>query len=193
MTAAGLFAGTNVDDVIVLAVLFLAGRATGRPSARQVWAGQASGFAVLVLISVVAALGLAIVPEAWVGLLGFIPLTLGVRGLARAARAHRAGGEVPAAPASGLVSVMMLTIANGSDNLAVYPPVFRTIGAGPALVTVAVFAAGVVLWCLLGSWLGSHEQVVAVIERWGCWIVPSVFIAVGAIILVGSGVLSRLL
>jgi cadmium resistance protein CadD (predicted permease) len=38
-----LFAGTNVDDLVVLTVLFLAGRATGRPRPWQIWAGQYAG------------------------------------------------------------------------------------------------------------------------------------------------------
>lgn len=193
VTAAGLFAGTNIDDVIVLAVLFLSGRARGAPKPWQVWAGQASGFTVLVVISLAAALGLTIIPDAWVGLLGFIPLALGLWGLAKAVRAHRTDGQGTASPASGLLSVVTLTIVNGSDNLAVYPAVFRTAGAGSVTVTLVVFAVGVVAWCLLGSWLGSHKKVISVVERWGHWIVPAVFIAIGAIILASSGVVTRVL
>src|SRR3569623_651665 len=45
-----------------------------------------------------------------------------------------------------------VTVANGADNIAVYTPLFRTIGAGPAAVTIAVFAAGTAVLCLAGSW-----------------------------------------
>lgn len=191
-TAAGLFAGTNIDDIIVLAVLFLSGRATGTPKPWQVWAGQAAGFTVLVAVSVLAALGLTIIPGMWVGLLGLIPLALGVRGLITAARAHHYGEQVSAAAVTGLVPVMTLTIINGADNLAVYPAVFRTIGTGASLATIVVFAAGVALWCLIGSWLASHKKVIEIIERWGHWIVPTAFVAIGVIILLGSGVLTKI-
>lgn len=60
--AVGLFAGTNVDDIIVLTVLFLTWRASGRPRPWQIVTGQYLGVGVLVAVSAVAALGLAVVP-----------------------------------------------------------------------------------------------------------------------------------
>jgi len=85
LTAAGVFAGTNVDDLIVLTVLFLAARAANRP-AWPIWAGQYLGIAALVTVSLLAALGLTLIPDRWVPLLGLVPLALGVRGLITAAR-----------------------------------------------------------------------------------------------------------
>ncbi|OIJ95007.1 cadmium transporter [Streptomyces monashensis] len=193
LTAAGLFAGTNIDDLVVLAVLFSSGRATGALKAWQVWAGQATGFAVLVGASAIAALALDVVPGMWVGLLGLFPLGMGALGLVKAGRARQSGEQVSAAPATGLVSVSALTLINGADNLTVYPPVFRTVGTDPALITITVFAAGVVVWCLVGSWLGGHENVIEIIRRWGHWIVPAVFVAIGVTILLGSGALTHVL
>jgi cadmium resistance protein CadD (predicted permease) len=193
LAAAGLFAGTNIDDLVVLAVLFSSGRATGALKPWQVWTGQATGFAILVGASVTIASALAVVPGMWIGLLGLIPLGMGALGLAKAMRAHRFGEKVPEAAATGLVSVSALTLVNGADNLTVYPPVFRTIGTSPALITIAVFAAGVVVWCMVGSWLGGHHKVVEIIRRWGHWIVPAVFVAIGVTILLGSGTLTKIL
>jgi cadmium resistance protein CadD (predicted permease) len=45
----------------------------------------------------------------------------------------------------------------------------------------------------VASWLGSHRAVIAVIERWGHWIVPMVFIVIGALIVAESGVVGHLL
>lgn len=191
-TAAGLFAGTNVDDIIVLTVLFLSARASGRPRPWHIWAGQYAGIGVLVAVSAAAALGLAVVPDPWVGLLGLVPFGLGVRGLVRASRARGADEPPDPAVATGLASVAGVTIANGADNVSVYTPVFRTIGLAGSLVTVVVFAAGVALWCLAASWLGSHERVIAVVRRSGHWIVPVVFMVIGAVILIGSGALTRM-
>jgi cadmium resistance protein CadD (predicted permease) len=191
--AAGVFAGTDIDDLIVLTVLFLSARASGRPRAWAIWAGQYAGIAVLVAVSVVAALGLTIVPDRWVGLLGLVPLVLGVRGLLSAVRSRRADGVPPAVMATGFLSVMGVTIANGGDNVTVYTPLFRSTGLGGALITVAVFAAGVALWCVSASWLGTHPLVLRAMERFGHWIVPGVFTVIGGFILIGSGVLPRLL
>ncbi|GAA4378186.1 CadD family cadmium resistance transporter [Actinomadura verrucosospora] len=183
-TACGMFAATNVDDLIVLTVLFLSGRATGSPRPWQIWAGQYAGIAALVLVSVVAALGLTIVPDEWIGLLGLVPLALGVRGLVAAVRAGDHDG--PPAVASGLLPIAGVTIANGADNISAYTPVFRTIGPESTLVTVAVFAAGVALWCLTASWLGSHKKVIDLLDQHDRWLVPIAFITIGALIVLQS-------
>ena len=193
-TAIGMFAGTNIDDILVLTVLCLARKANGRPKSWQIWAGQYLGFAVLVAVSMIAALGLAIVPDEWMGLLGLVPFALGVRGLIGALRSNRrSGGENSAAAAGGVLPVAGVTIAVGADNVSVYTPVFRTIGAGSIAVTIAVFAVGVALWCLAGSWLSSYRKAVAIVERHGPWIVPAVYMLIGVAMMIESGLIGRLL
>jgi cadmium resistance protein CadD (predicted permease) len=189
--ALAVFAGTNLDDIIVLTLLFLSARAGGRPRPWQIWVGQHVGIGVLIAVSAFAALGLTVVPDAWVGLLGAVPLALGLRALVRTIRAGAKDERVP--PATGLVSVVAVTIANGGDCVSVYTPLFRASGVSSSLVTIAVFAPLVTVWCFAGSWLGSHPGVIAVMQRFGHWVVPGVFILVGGAILVGSGVVARLL
>ncbi|MBB5873872.1 cadmium resistance protein CadD (predicted permease) [Allocatelliglobosispora scoriae] len=190
-TAIGVFAGTNIDDLIVLTVLFLAARATGRPRPWQIWVGQATGIALLVTASAAMALGLAAIPDEWVGLLGLVPLGLGIWGFVQV---FRGGDEAePPVVAAGALAVAGLTVANGADNIAVYAPVFRTLGLTGTLLTIGVFALLVAVWCAAGSWLGSHRAVVAVMRRHGHWLVPAVFVAIGVVIILESGVLARLL
>jgi len=188
-TAAGLFAGTNIDDMVVLAVLNASSRADGRPAAWQIWAGQYAGIAALVAISLLACVWLSLVPESWLWILGLIPLGLGLRKLVIAIRAHRAGQQASPAVATGLTGVIGITIANGGDNLAAYTPVFRTMSGNHIAVTIAVFVIGVVLWCLAGFWLVSHHKITEVIERWGQWIVPAVYILIGLYIFQREGIL----
>jgi cadmium resistance transport/sequestration family protein len=191
--AVGVFAGTNVDDFIVLTVLFLTSRASGKPRPWHIVLGQYAGIGALVAASAIAALGLTIVPDQWVGLLGLIPIALGVRSLVHAIRARNDGEEPSPVVASGLFSVAAVTIANGADNISVYTPMFRTLGVGDSLITVAVFTVLVAAWCAVGAWLGGHRRVIDTVERFGHWIVPAVFIAIGTVILAESGVVARLL
>jgi cadmium resistance protein CadD (predicted permease) len=193
VAAAGLFAATNIDDMFVLAVLSASSRATGRPRRWEIWAGQYTGIAILVAVSLAAGRGLALVAAGWLWLLGLLPFGLGIGRLAVAFRARRRG-EHPAAPApGGLPGVAGLTISNGGDNLAAYTPVFATISAGAASLTIAVFAAGVALWCLAGSWLVSHHRVTETLQRRGHWIIPLVYILIGLYIFQKEGAFSRLL
>ena len=190
LTAAVLFAGTNVDDLVVLTVLSISSRAAGRPRPWHIWAGQYAGFSVLVAVSLAAAAGLALVPEHWLWVLGLLPLGLGLGKLVTAARAHRSGRYASPAVVTGLAGVTGLTIANGGDNVSLYIPVFRTSSAAAIAVIVAVFMAGVAVWCLASSRLGAHHAVTDAVQRWGQWAVPVVFILIGCYIFYKAGVLS---
>jgi cadmium resistance protein CadD (predicted permease) len=50
----------------------------------------------------------------------------------------------------------------------------------------------IAVWCLAGSWLGSRQKVIAIVQRYGHWIVPVVFMLIGAVIVTESGVIGRL-
>ncbi|WP_249350315.1 cadmium resistance transporter [Microbispora sp. H10836] len=95
-----------------------------------------------------------------------VPLALGVRGLIKAIRAKDSDDQPPSAVACGLFSVASVTVANGADNISVYTPTFRTIGVSATLITVAVFAVLVALWCLIGTLLGSHKKITEFVERY---------------------------
>jgi cadmium resistance protein CadD (predicted permease) len=185
--AALVFAATNVDDIVVLTVLFVAARSTGRPRPWHVVAGQYLGIGALVLGAAVAAAGLLVVPDPWTGLLGLLPIWLGVRALLA-----RTDDDGPPAVVGGLLGVAGVTVANGADNIAVYVPVFRSLDPAAGLVWLVVFAALVGLWCLVAARLGAHPAVVRLVGRVGHWLVPALFVAIGVAILVTSGVLPRL-
>ena len=191
-TAVGLFVGTNIDDMMVLAVLSASSRATGRPRRWEIWAGQYLGIAILVGVSFAASRGLDRIPQGWLWLLGLIPLSLGIYKLAAAIHAHRRGERPPAPAPGGLPGVTGLIVANGGDNVAAYAPVFAAIGAAATAVTIAVFAVGVAIWCLAGSWLVSHHRVTQTLERWGHWIIPVIYILIGLYIFQKEGALSHL-
>jgi cadmium resistance protein CadD (predicted permease) len=88
-TAVALFAATNVDDLVVLALLSVASRATGRPRRWEIWVGQYLGFATLVGLSLAVGRGLSLVLARWLWLLALIPLTVGVVTLVAAIRQAR--------------------------------------------------------------------------------------------------------
>ncbi|MFI7576439.1 cadmium resistance transporter [Micromonospora sp. NPDC049497] len=189
-TAAGaalVFAATDIDDIVVLTLFFVAARNTGRPRTWEIVAGQYLGIAALVLASAVVAAGLLVVPDPWTGLLGLLPIALGVRALR-----HSDDDEAPAV-VTGALGVAGVTIANGADNVAVYVPVFRALGPADSAVFVLVFVVLVALWCAAGAWLGRHPRVTRAVERAGHWLVPAIFIAIGVVILVSSGVVGHLL
>jgi cadmium resistance protein CadD (predicted permease) len=188
-TAAGaavVFAATDIDDIVILTLFFVAARTTGRPRPWQIVAGQYVGIGALALASAVVAAGLLVVPDPWTGLLGLLPIVLGVRALR-----HSDEDDTPTV-VTGTLGVAGVTIANGADNVAVYVPVFRALGVADSAVFLLVFVVLIALWCAVGAWLGGHPRVVRLVERAGHWLVPTIFIGIGVVILVSSGVLGRL-
>lgn len=188
--AGALFAATNIDDIVVLTVLFVAST-RGRPRPWQIVAGQYLGFSTLLAVSFVAALGLGVVPEEWVGLLGLIPLALGLVGLARSLRSYGEDDDASSLAAVGLLGVAGITIANGGDNIAIYTPVFRTMSLADATVTIVVFLVLVAVWCAAGRLIGTHTAVIEALERVERWLVPVVFIGLGFFILIEAGTLQH--
>lgn len=190
-SAIGLFAATNIDDIVVLTVLFLAS-SRGKPRPWQIVAGQYLGFITLVMISVIAALGLTIVPDEWVGFLGLIPLGIGIWTLVRGLRRNGDDDDDDKITAVGLWGVAGITIANGADNISLYTPIFRTSTPADVAIMIVVFLVLVAVWCVAGRLIGTHKVVTETLERVEHWLVPVVFIGLGLFILIESGVVSRL-
>src|SRR5262245_54415874 len=72
-----VFATTNIDDILLLALFF----ADPSLRARSVIIGQYLGIGALVAVSAAAALAALVIPPGWTALLGLAPLLLGIRGL----------------------------------------------------------------------------------------------------------------
>jgi cadmium resistance protein CadD (predicted permease) len=187
-TAAAAFTVTNVDAFVLLTVLFATSRSTGVPRPGQILAGQCLGFAVWVGASVLASAGLRLAPDEWVGLLGLLPIALGVHGLLRAR--HRDPTYVPA---TGTMSVAGLTAANGVDNVTVYVLLFAGLSPGSEVLTIVTFFVLLGGWCAAAALIGSRKQVAALVGGFGRWLIPTVFIVIGGWVLVRSGALASLI
>ncbi|EOD63755.1 cadmium resistance transporter [Amycolatopsis vancoresmycina] len=178
--AAAMFAATNVDDLVLLAVFF--GRAAGRRGEVTVVVGQFLGFAAILAVSIAGALGAGLLPDGAVRWLGVLPLLLGLRAAWQAG--HQDDDEPP--PATGLLGIALVCFANGGDNVGVYVPAFAATGPAGLAGYAAVFLTGVAVWCVIGRFLATRRRVARVLSRWGHVVLPAVLIALGVLILVGA-------
>lgn len=186
--AIGMFAVTNIDDIVLLALFF--GRAgRDRRAGRRVVVGQYLGFGAILALSVLAALGLGLLPSGATAYVGLVPIALGVKAAVDAwrARGRRHPDQVGSSRPLGVGEVTAITFANGGDNIGVYVPVFTT--AGPARVGVYVVAFLVLLgvWCLIGRYLATRQVVARALARWGHVLLPVVLVAIGVAVLVEGG------
>ncbi|WP_188317072.1 cadmium resistance transporter [Solihabitans fulvus] len=76
----------------------------------------------------------------------------------------------------------------GADNIAVFVPLFDSLGTVQLLLTLTVFVAMFGLWCAVATWLGTRLSAVRAVRRLGSRVIPIVFIAVGAIILAQAAI-----
>jgi cadmium resistance protein CadD (predicted permease) len=199
--AAVLFAWTNVDDLFVLLGFF----SDGAVRARHVVVGQYLGIGVLYGVSVLASLLSIVVPRAYIGLLGFAPIIIGITKL-RALRRDGSMGERGltgeggpdrhAASSAGagrsILAVATVTVANGGDNIGVFVPLLATRSAWDIAAVGLVFALMTGIWCLFGHWLVHHPALGIPIRRHGHRTLPFLLIGFGILILYAAGTLSLL-
>lgn len=178
LTAVVSFASTNIDDIFVLMILYA--QTQNRRGIIQIIIGQYLGIGCLTALSILGALGTQIIPSKYIGLLGFLPLILGVRAwITYQNQQYAQETEEQKNTQISLISVALLTMANGADNIGVYIPVFSGYSFADFAVTTLVFIFMIAIWCYLGFILISQPYIKRKIEKYQHILVPIVLIALG--------------
>ncbi|ANU21730.1 CadD family cadmium resistance transporter (plasmid) [Planococcus maritimus] len=184
-TAVAAYAATSIDYVIILLILF--SQTLKKGQLKSIVIGQYLGTAILVGVSLLAAYGLTLVPPHLVGLLGLIPIYLGIR-IWKREEDENNEENILSRLSSGnpnrlFITITAITLAAGGDNLGVYIPYFSTLNPSETIVMLIVFAILVAVLCYLSYQLASVKKVSKTIEKWERWIVPIIFIGLGLMIL----------
>ena len=188
--AIATFAITNIDDIVVLAVMF--GQAPGhRGAAIRVTAGQYLGFTAILAVSVGGALlGATLLPPAALPYFGLLPIVLGLRAAWLAWRDRRTQPAPTDDPATlltpGTWQVAVITFANGGDNIGVYVPVFLSVGPAAVVAYCVVFLALVAVLVIAARFVATRRPIAEVLERWEHVLFPVVLIGLGIFILVSG-------
>lgn len=197
ISAIGVYISTSIDYLIVLIILFA--QLSQNKQKWHIYAGQYLGTGLLVGVSLVAAYVVNFVPEAWmVGLLGLIPIYLGIRFAIVREGEEEEEEEIierlEQSKANQLFwTVTLLTIASGGDNLSIYIPYFASLDWAQTLVALLVFAIGVIIFCKLSQVLSSIPLISETIEKYERIIVPLVFIPLGLYIMYENGTIETFL
>ena len=172
-----VFVSTNTDDLFVLLGFF----ADPKFRARDIVIGQYVGIAALYGLSVIASLVSLVILKEYVGLLGSVPIFIGARNLWKVVRGKEKTEEElerhrDARATARILSVAVVTTANGGDNIGIYTSFFATRSALEIAIVGAVFAVMTGIWCLVARWLVEHPLLRQPISRYGHRIVPFVLI-----------------
>lgn len=189
LQAIGLFAATNIDDIIVLSLFFARG-AGQRGTTARILAGQYLGFAGILVAAILVTTGAgAFLPPAAIPYFGLIPLGLG---LWAAWEAWRGDGDDDdeakvAGKKVGVWTVAGVTFANGGDNIGVYTPVFLSVEPLAVVAYCVIFLALVAVLVALAKFVATRPPIAEVLERWEGILFPIVLIGLGIVILVSGG------
>ena len=189
LQAIGLFAATNIDDIIVLSLFFARG-AGQRGTTARILAGQYLGFAGILVAAILVTTGAgAFLPPAAIPYFGLIPLGLG---LWAAWQAWRGDGDDDdeakvAGKKVGVGAVAGVTFANGGDNIGVYTPVFLSVEPLAVVAYCVIFLALVAVLVALARFVATRPPIAEVLERFEHILFPIVLIGLGIVILVSGG------
>jgi cadmium resistance transport/sequestration family protein len=189
LSAIVVFISTSIDDLVLLILFHSQARTRGQRL--SILVGQVGGIGILVLISLVGSYLASRMLEGWViGLLGFIPIVLGIK--AMLGRDEEKEELVKAGRKGLLATVTLVTIASGGDNLGVYIPWFATLDQASLGLTMLVFLALILLFWALGYLLANQSHIKTLLSRFSAVLVPVVFLLLGLVILSENGTFAKL-
>lgn len=201
IVAISSFIATNIDDIIVLVLLF--SQINSRFRLQHIIVGQYIGFTALILLSLPGFFGGLIIPHAWIGLLGLVPIAMGIKQLFNREEEEEQiqlvsdlsskpqNQKFPISLISNLVSIQTykvaaIRLANGGDNIGIYVPLFASGNLLHFGITLSVFYFLVGIWCAIAYLLTRHPALAKLIACYGQKVVPFVLIGLGIFILFDS-------
>jgi cadmium resistance protein CadD (predicted permease) len=194
---------TTFDDNIYLTAFFGKVNHVFRP--KHIIIGEFIGFTALVLASLPGFFGGLVLPEAWIGLLGILPIVIGISNLmsrdddgdiiqdvsvdfrhtVKSRRHKKSLFATLRDPQTYRVSAV--TIANGGNNIGIYVPLFATTNLPSLGVILCICYFTVGVWCLLSYNLTRNPLMAPLMARYGRKIFPFVLIWLGFSIMMKSG------
>ncbi|WP_302851670.1 CadD family cadmium resistance transporter [Streptococcus sp. CF8-6] len=186
VTSIILYSGTAVDLLIIL-MLFFAKRKS-RKDIINIYLGQFLGSVSLILLSLLFAFVLNYIPSKEIlGLLGFIPIFLGLKVLLLG----DSDGEAIAKDGlrkddkNLIFLVAMITFAScGADNIGVFVPYFITLNLANLIVALLTFLVMIYLLVFSAQKLAQVPSVGETLEKYSRWFIAVVYLGLGMYILI---------
>jgi len=213
ITAFISFVSTNIDDIFVLMLFF--SQVNSIMNTRHIIIGQYLGIGALTAISIVGALGISVIPHEYVGLLGLVPIYLGIKAYTDYKKESKDNKnpenqngennkleETTDIKENSIITfiknfinpsvfkVASITFANGGDNIGIYIPLFTSMNLIGIFVTVVMFIFLTALWCFIGKSLAEYPFVQRNIEKYNHIFIPIIFIGLGLFILLENGTIT---
>ena len=183
------FIATNIDDIFVLMIFF----SNSTFQKCQIVVGQFLGIGLLVALSTLGALLSLVIPQSLIGLLGLIPITIGIIRLTKLSKRDISEFEQPnqrVAKWNHITTTFMVaavTFSNGGDNIGIYMPLFAKYSSIINIVSISlIFMVMTAVWCIVAYYLVNYPVIAKRVRNIGNIIFPFVLIGLGIFILISS-------
>jgi cadmium resistance protein CadD (predicted permease) len=180
------FIASNIDDTFILILLF----SSLSYQNRHIFVGQFLGIGVLIVISTLGALIAFVLPPFVIGLMGLIPIAIGIKRLIEYQKRDRTTGKKKTFQDNKrqslipFLTVSAITISNGGDDIGVFTPLFAKYNTANEVFTlVTIFMAMTLVWCIITYYFVNHPLIASRIQRFGNIVTPFVLIGLGLYIL----------
>jgi cadmium resistance protein CadD (predicted permease) len=181
------FVASNIDDTFVLIVLFL----TPNLLPHHVITGQFVGIALLVLISSLASLLALAIPVFAIGLMGLIPIIIGIKKLSDLNEEPETKEQNIKKVSTSILSVAAITISNGGDDIGAFTPLFAKYNTvNEVSITVILFMIMTIIWCVVTYYFIRHPIIASHVSPISRIISPFALIGLGIYIIFDSFVFS---
>ena len=175
------YISTNIDDIFVLMIFLTQTR--GAAKGRLI-AGHFIGVGMITAISMLGALGLQRLPGQYIGLLGIVPVLLGIRACFKRSEEEEHVSVMP-----GILGMALITLGNSADNLGVYIPLFTSYSHIQRIAATTVFLLMTAAWVWLANALSALPRVKTVITKYKAILIPIILIGLGIFIIIDSGLI----
>ncbi|MCW5314896.1 transporter [Nostoc sp. KVJ3] len=201
------FIATNIDDIIILLIFF--SQVNGTFRRRHIILGQYLGFVAIIIASLPGFFGGLVIQREWIGLLGLLPIGIGIHHLV-----YREEDTITVQTVSSdfnqptstnpvlsfILSVLhrqtykvaAVTIANGGDNISIYIPLFAGHDLAGLGVILGIFFVMVGVWCAIAYSFSRQPTIADILSRYGQAAVPFVLIGLGILIMYERGTFTLL-
>ncbi|MBC6432711.1 transporter [Nostoc sp. HG1] len=200
------FIATNIDDIIILLIFFSQVDVNFRR--RHILLGQYLGFAAIIIASLPGFFGGLVVQREWIGLLGLLPIAIGLQQLIyrneETITVQISSDFRQSTPTNPVLSFILsvlhpqtykvaaVTIANGGDNISIYIPLFAGHDLTSLGVILSIFFIMVGVWCAIAYFLSRQPTIADILSRYGKAVVPFVLIGLGLFIMYERGTFTLL-
>ena len=140
----------------------------------QVVIGQYLGIGLLVAIGALGSLLALVIPQYIIGLLGFVPISIGI---IRLIKLRKHANEVITKQVSShlpMLTVTAVTFSNGGDNIGIYTPLFAKYSSAIEVIFISIiFMVMTAVWCTVAYYLVSHPLIATRLRKTGHIIFPN--------------------